>query len=313
MRIAVIGGTGFIGSALVRRIKDQREVPVVISRHVKPGFRDSVAYRRADAGSVPSLRKALSKCDVAVHCVWSTTPGESERDPSRDVENIRRTISILRACNDAKVARVVFLSSGGTVYGQPGIIPVPEDHPLRPISAHGVGKAAAEQYVRQLCWRMDMQGIVARLSNPYGPGQKVRGGSLASPPFGVVPHLMWAAITGRPFLQYNSGQNIRDFVYIDDVASALFGLCQWKQPTGCVINVGSGVGTSIAEVRRAVQKATGRPIDYKDCPPRGFDVPEIVLDNSKLCLEYGWRHMTSLEDGLKQTAEWYLSESRRRR
>lgn len=308
MRIGIIGGTGFIGSALAAKVRAMKEVPVVISRRARPGFRDSVAYRRANAGDFREVRRALSKCDVAVHCAWSTTPHDSDARPHDDMENIATLITTMMACAEARVQSFVFLSSGGTVYGLPNILPIPEGHPTEPVSAHGSGKLAAEAYVRQMGLRLGMNTVIARIANPYGPGQPLR------PEFGVVPRLM-RAVTGdrMPFPQYNRGASVRDFVYIDDVADALFALCDMSIARHRVYNIGTGIGHSVADLRRMVEDIADRSIATTELPARPFDVPEVTLDYAKIRQERGWFPKTSILDGLKKTYEWSRDVRRRRR
>jgi UDP-glucose 4-epimerase len=168
-----------------------------------------------------------------------------------------------------------YLSSGGAVYGELDGRRADEASPCRPLSAYGISKLAAENYVAMYAHRYDMPARIVRVANAYGPGQRVGRGQ------GLIATLVDAAATGRPAQVYGDGTHVRDYVHVDDVADAVVALTRTDLGP-LVVNVGTGVGHSIRDVVRVVEQTSGRAIPLRYLPGRGFDVSHNVLDVSTL-------------------------------
>ena len=201
---------------------------------------------------------------------------------------------MLQACVEAGVGRFVFVSSGGAVYGRAARLPAREDDPTEPISAYGVGKLAVEKYVALFSSAHGLPGVTLRLSNPFGPYQ------LAGTPVGVVARMVQKLSAGEPIEIFGDGSTVRDYLEIGDAARALaLAADPGRLPPG-LYNVGSGEGTSLAEVAATVGAVAGRPLEIVHRPARGFDVPAIVLDTARLRTASGWRPEVPFAEGVER-------------
>jgi UDP-glucose 4-epimerase len=188
---------------------------------------------------------------------------------------------------------LIFFSSGGTVYGNPAIFPVTEDSPIAPLSHHGASKAAQEI----LCRTLSTQGhavTVLRPSNAYGPGQNLQQG------FGLIRTMLEHARAGTTLEIWGDGENVRDYIYIDDVVQATLQLI-WRPQDCGTYNLGCGVGYSINQVKDMVEKVCGARLNTVYRPSRGMDVRGVALDNSRLFGQLGWEAAVGLETGIELT------------
>ena len=186
------------------------------------------------------------------------------------------------------------------MYGNPAVIPVTEDSPLTPLSYHGAGKAAQEV----LCRTLTLVGhavTVLRPSNAYGPGQTLRHG------FGLVRTLLQHAQVGTALEIWGDGENVRDYIYVEDVVEATLRLIRRPQDCG-TYNLGSGAGHSINQVKEVVEQVCGRALPTSYRAARGMDVRSVVLDNSRLSARLGWQAEVELTDGVARTWEWLQHE-----
>ncbi|HEU0151718.1 MAG TPA: NAD-dependent epimerase/dehydratase family protein [Arenimonas sp.] len=296
MRALVIGGNGFIGSALVPALQ-ARGADVAVLDPGRP--RADVDWRGVEfiAGSLADpvvTARALSGVDVVFHLASTTVPGTSNLDPVADVQgNLVATLGLLGAMRSAGVRRIVYFSSGGTVYGNPTVSPVPESHPLHPISSYGVVKVAIENYLRMYQQLGDLDPVILRPSNPYGPRQSTAGVQ------GAVAAFLGAAARGEPVSIWGDGEVVRDYIYIDDLVelAATAGL---SQEVG-VFNVGSGEGHSLNALVAMVSDVVGRPLAVEYQAGRAFDVRRVVLDVGAARRGFAWSPHTSLREGLAAT------------
>jgi UDP-glucose 4-epimerase len=189
----------------------------------------------------------------------------------------------------------VFSSSGGTVYGRLHQIPVPEDHPIVPITAYGAGKASAEIYLSLYRAMYGMDCRIARIANPYGAGQDLARGQ------GAVTTFLHHALTNKPITIWGDGSVVRDYVHIADVAQALVTLATVARQDQFIFNVGSGVGISLNEIITELEARLGRRLAVTRTETRPFDVPVSVLslDRTEACL--GWRPSLSFSEGVGRT------------
>jgi UDP-glucose 4-epimerase len=281
--VLLLGGAGFIGTALAKRLQLEN-IPVhVVGR-----------------GNKTSLDDLLPHCSTVVHLASSTTPGSSARHPELETGNMALTLHLLQHLQTQPPTHLIFFSSGGTVYGNPAIFPVTEDSALAPLSYHGAGKAAQEV----LCRALGTSGhavTVLRPSNAYGPGQTLRHG------FGLVRTLLTHAQAGTTLEIWGDGENVRDYIYIDDVVEATLRLIRMPQDCG-TYNLGCGVGHSINQVKAVVEQVCGRALPTSYRAARGMDVRRVVLDNSRLGARLGWQAKVALADGVARTWEWVQHE-----
>lgn len=277
--VLLLGGTGFVGSALANRLKQEMKTVHSIGRH--------------DAGR---LEQALPQCNTVVHLATTSTPGSSATCPELELPNIALTLHLLELLQERPEAHLIFFSSGGTIYGNPEQLRVSEESPTAPLCNHGAGKAAQEAFCHALRTRGHAVTVL-RPSNAYGPGQTLRHG------FGLVRTLLEHVRCGTSPEIWGDGENVRDFIYIDDVVEATMRLIELPQDSG-TYNLGSGVGYSINQVLRFVETKCGRELETIYRPARGIDVRSVVLDNSRLNERLGWQASVGLEEGIARTWEW---------
>ncbi len=278
---AVVGAHGFIGSALVARLRSDA-VPVT------PFTRD-VPFM-SDAGAlVPDAARATTVFWLAA----SVNPAVAEERPDLVTADLEAFESFVTAAESAsEPPTVVLLSSGGTVYDPDVVPPYAEDSPVAPTTAYGRSKLALERTL--LASRLPAgRKVVARVANAYGPGQRARRGQ------GVIAHWLKAAAAGDPLVLIGDPQTVRDYVYIDDIVDLLVRLHAHARPLPEVVNVGAGRPTTLDELTTVVLSAIGDPaIEVERRPARGFDLSATWLDISLAGRELGWSPQTSLEVGV---------------
>lgn len=303
MRALVIGGSGFIGSHLVDRLLAQGTHVRVYDR-TSERFRPTPAnvdFRSGDFGDRTTLAEALVDVDVVFHMLSTSVPSTSNLDPVADIQgNLIGTVRLLELMRSAGVRRMVYLSSGGTVYGPPQYDPVREDHPERPISSYGIVKTAIEKYILMEQHLHGLRPVILRASNPYGPRQGHGGVQ------GVIGTFLWRIAEDEPIHIWGDGSVVRDFIHVADLAN-LCAQCSEADFTG-IYNAGSGEGTSIREIIDVIATVTGREMRPIYKPGRGFDVPRVVLDISAIRARLPWRPEISLSTGIEGTWNWLLQQ-----
>lgn len=295
-RVLLIGGGGFIGRALGRRLAASGCEVHALSRHVEPGRRGDVEFHRGSQAETAVVAPLLARCDSVVHLASTTTPGRSAHAPALEMrENLEPLADFLELLAAAAPRRILYLSSGGAIYGNPPFLPATEEHPVQPLSWHAAGKVAAEEFLRTHARQISGTSLaILRPANVYGPGQPLQAG------FGFVRTLMEKARSGEPVEIWGDGRQVRDFLYIDDLVDACLRLLDAPAVTG-TFNAGSGAGTSLLELVRLVIQITGRAIPVLLRPGRDIDVAGIWLDCERLHAATGWRSTTPLEAGLART------------
>jgi UDP-glucose 4-epimerase len=304
MRILVLGGSGFLGSHIVDKFLAEKHDVVVYDLYPER-FRRSPAgiqFHTGDFGNVGALDELIATgFDAVIHCVSTTTPKSSNESPEFDIQsNVIGTLYLLDICVKHNVGKLVFLSSGGTIYGDIGDRDmVDETHAVRPMCSYGVSKLTIEHYLDVYRHLRGLNYVALRLSNPYGERQ--------SPlrALGALTVFLHRTLKRQNIEIWGDGGVTRDFIYVGDVASAVY-LASTKPVSG-VFNVGTGTGLSLRDILVHIAKTVGREPTVDWLASRSFDVPRIVLDASKLKTATDWRCMTPLRDGVAITADWLRS------
>lgn len=296
MRALVIGGNGFIGSGLVVRLRAEGVAVRVLDLGLPRNdvSWDGVEFVHGSLADGSILPQVLAGVDVVYHLASTTVPGTSNLDPAADVQgNLVATLGLLQAMRAAGVRRIVYFSSGGAVYGNTDVDRVNESQPLHPVSSYGVVKAAIEHYLHMYRELGELDPIVLRPSNPYGPRQSTAGVQ------GAVGTFLALAARGEPIRIWGDGEVVRDYLFIDDLVelAARAGLA----PGTGTYNVGSGSGHSLNELCRLIAAVSGRTLDVRHEPARNFDVRRIVLDNSAARERFGWTPQIPLLEGIERT------------
>ncbi|SHN09779.1 NAD-dependent epimerase/dehydratase family protein [Roseibium suaedae] len=299
MHVLIIGGCGFVGSHVVDKCLAEG-MAVRVLDPARPNSRiahPEVDYVRGHLEDQARLPEFLSGIDAVVHLASTTIPSSSNLDPASDISgNLIPMIRLLEAMREHGPRKLVFLSSGGTIYGIPNMCPVPETHLPQPICSYGVVKAAMEHYLQMEQHLHGLQATILRPSNIYGPRQGRLGVQ------GVIGTYLHNLSLGLPIEVWGDGSVIRDFLYVQDFAD----ICHqalMSSLTGC-FNAGSGTGISIRDLIGRIQRTVGGPVHpiYRD--GRGFDVPRVVLDISKVNAAFGWTPRVGLDEGLAGTWNW---------
>lgn len=296
MRALLVGGNGFIGSSLALALR-ARGVDVAV---LDPGCPRSdvdwegIEYITGSLSDAGVTTRALDGVDVVFHLAATTVPATSNLDPIADVQgNLVATLDLVGAMRTVGVRRIVYFSSGGAVYGNPSASPVPESHPLHPISSYGVVKGAIENYLHLYQHLGFLDPIVLRPSNPYGPRQSAAGIQ------GAVAAFLGFAARGERVRIWGDGEVVRDYLFIDDLVE-LAVVAGLSGEVG-VFNVGSGEGHSLNTLCSMISGVIGRPLEIEYLPGRPADVRHIVLDASAARRVFGWTAGTTLRDGLSMT------------
>ncbi len=303
MRIAVLGAGGFIGRALCARLAGAGHEVLGLVRRPAQGLQ---VPTRVDAFTDPAVfRDVLAGCDWLLHAAAASTPGSTLGQPRAEIDaNLAVSLALIEAMQSVAGCGLLYLSSGGTVYGDCGAAPVTEQQALRPRSYHGAAKAAVELFLSAYAGQYGGAVVVLRPSNVYGPGQDRRGG------FGIVPTAMAAALAGEPVTLWGDGSTVRDYLYIDDLldlVQAVVGAGAF--PGFAVYNAASGQAVSLVDLLDVVDAVTDRPLRRDFLPGRRVDVQAIAPSPAAAAATFGWHAATSLEQGLRATWAWWQDDA----
>lgn len=310
MRVVVTGGAGFIGSHLTERLlQDGHQVAVVddLSRGRREQVGDKVPFYQVDVAS-EWVSRAITRerPDVIFHLAAQIDVRSSVRDPLRDAEvNVVGTVQVLRAAVAAGTSRLIFVSSGGAVYGDTVVVPTPESHPLRPASPYGAAKVAGEAYLTAFATTFGLETAVLRPGNVYGPRQDPHGEA------GVVAIFAGLLLAGRTPVINGDGLQTRDYVFVEDVVEGALRLLQG--PLG-EYNVGTGQETSVVQLADAVIGAVAelRPTLDGASPPTPVHGPPKSGEQLRSCLDcslaearLGWTARIPLGEGIQRTVAYF--------
>lgn len=296
--VLILGSAGFIGRRLAEGIAASGRAVIAATRRPAQfrhtGIDNAVAAFERDTDFLPLLERS----SAVIHAASTSTPGSSAAQPQLD-GNLRTTLALIEALQAQPRCRLVYLSSGGTLYGDRDRS-AREDDPLRPRSYHGAGKVAAEQFIHAWAMQYDGTAVVLRPSNVYGPGQRPRQG------FGIIPAAFDAARGGQPLTVWGDGNTIRDYLYIDDLVALCTRVLDQSLPLGIhTYNVAHGEGIALHDLLDAIDATTGHPLQRAYQPARRVDVHRIVPDSSAVRVATGWQPRIGLAQGLQRTWQWF--------
>jgi UDP-glucose 4-epimerase len=266
----------------------------------KVGRRDAILRGAqvvtGDMANREDVRRALEGAQFVFHCAYATVPRTAAADPILDVSaNIIPLLGLLEAVvTSGSCKRFIYFSSGGTVYGPDVVEPINEEQPTNPISAYGVSKLMSEKYVQLYARRHGFEGVILRLSNPFGPRQNL------GIPQGVIGHFLSRVSENKSIEVWGDGKVVRDYFYSEDMNNLILQLAKMQTVQG-TFNIGSGSGRSILDLIEVIQNITGRDIQVQHLVGQVHDAPSNVLDVSKASRVLGWRVATSFEKGVAAT------------
>lgn len=303
LNCVILGGGGFIGSHIVDalvvqgyrvRVFEQKNINTRNIAHML----GRIELMQGDFFNEDDLCRALVGMDVVVHLVSTTLPQSSNDDMAYDIEtNVIGTIRLLNLVKQIGIRKIIFASSGGTVYGVSQFQPITETHPTTPICSHGIVKLAIEKYLHLYHHLYGVDYAVLRFANPYGDRQEPMVGQ------GAITTFLWQILKGKPISIWGDGSVARDYFYISDLASAVLAAIERDTPSK-IYNVASGVSHSLNELISIMQAITGRTPIIQYSVARKLDVPTNVLDISLARKELLWQPQVPLKEGLVRTWEW---------
>ena len=295
MKILVLGGNGFIGSHITDELVANGHDVTVFHRSTEryEGHSNTVRFYLGDYSDVVKLGEAVDGMDAVIHAISTTVPSTSNLNPISDVQqNLISTIQLLDLMTKANVRRLVYLSSGGTVYGKPNLLPVAENHPLNPICSYGIVKVAIENYIGMYQELYGLKPIILRPSNPYGPRQGHAGVQ------GALSTFLCKTLHHKEITIWGDGETKSGYVYVKDLAH-MTRLAVESDVMGR-FNVCSGVSHSLNSLIKLIEKTTSiKPnVSYK--PSRAFDIKEILLDINKVKQVFSWTPTYSIQEGMAE-------------
>lgn len=306
MKILITGGAGFIGSHVVDALVEEGHSVVVVDNlstgkkeHVNP----EAKFYRADLRS-PELKEIVQseKPDLINHHAAHVDVRRSTADPLYDADvNIVGSLNLLESARQSGVAKFIYASTGGAVYGEPVYLPCDENHPVNPICPYGVSKLTVEKYLSFYAHTYDLHYVILRYPNVYGPRQDPMGEG------GVVAIFARHMVHGEPLVINGSGEQERDFLYVEDVVHA--NLLAQQAPGAQIYNLGTGVGTSVNQLFEAMSRMTGYGGQPTYGPPKPGETFKICLDNTRAQADLGWRPVFDLDEGLTRTIHSHRNPS----
>ena len=311
--VLVLGGLGFIGANLSRRLLASGARVTVVTRQRARHAQDATDIEAsgatvvdADIRDAEAMHQLVRGQDVLFNLAAQSGAVRSVEDPFTDLDvNGRGGLVLLEALrSENRQANLVFVGSR-LEYGRAGAEPVAESRPADPLCSHAIHKLMVEHYLRMYGRLFGLKSIVARVTNPFGPGQPA-----ARTEYGIVNRMIHMALSDRPLTVYGDGRQRRDYIFIDDVVDALMGLGKHAASDAPIYNVGTGVGTAFIDMARSiVAMAGGGRIELVEWPPldEQIETGDFVADISRISKDLGWAPVVPLHDGLERTVSFYRS------
>jgi UDP-glucose 4-epimerase len=309
MNVLVLGGAGFIGSHIIDALVSKGHGVKIfdlanIGKHNLLQCVDSIEIYEGDFSNIQELAHALTGVNVIIHLICTTLPGPSNENPVYDVDtNVIGTLNLLDEAVKKGVKKIIFASSGGTVYGIPKQLPIPETHPTDPICSYGISKLTIEKYLALYQHLHGLDYTVLRLGNPYGERQRISGVQ------GAIAVFLGNVLFNRPLTIWGDGTVSRDYFHISDLVSAVMCVLE-KDTSSKIFNIAGGEAYSLNQIVALMQEVTGKKPDVHFTPVRALDVPVNCLDISRAQKELDWKPIISLKEGIARSWEWLQHEEK---
>lgn len=303
----IVGGGGFLGKNLAELLVSEGHAVRIFERsgydHSQFPLHRQIEWYYGDYSREAEISPALQNIDVVYLFASTTTPKTSNDDYSHDIDsNLLATVNFLNIASKRGIGKIIFPSSGGTVYGIPGNTPISETHANHPICSYGINKLAIEKYLALFERQHGLNYTILRISNPYGPYQAVNSGQ------GVVSTFLHKVINNEEIEIWGDGSTIRDYVYVADVARALLQAAN-KNSEQRIFNIGSGIGYDLNEILSLIEQIAGKKARRHYVAGRLLDVPINILDIGTARELLDWTPSYKLHEGLEATANWLYNQS----
>lgn len=300
-RVVVLGAGGFVGQHLVSQLLADGKQVVALVRQNTSNFPPEVQVLTGDFQHPDSFADSLNNASAIVHAASYSTPLKTAGRPADELNlNLRPSLAMLETLQRFPSCRLIYLSSGGTLYGETTDEPAREESPLRPHSYYGAGKAAVEQFIHAASKQFDLDATILRPSNLYGPGQRPREG------FGIIPTAFDHIDRNIQLPLRGGGKAIRDYLFIDDFIRLIRSiLATPSSPGASTFNAASGQGVSLSDLLNTIRHVTGAPLPVRTDSSKSIDVSRVELDPSRAEQCLGWRARKNLKDGLTETWDWW--------
>lgn len=303
-KILITGGSGFIGANLIMRLSkmDQYEITVfdISPPHIGQ-LPPHIRFIQGDLRDANLVRKMIvdDSIDIVYHLAWGTIHETATRDPLEDVNiNVAASLILLDACIHTQVNRIIYVSSGGTVYGLPEQLPITEDHPTHPINAYGVSKLTVEKYLQMFSYLHGLDYVIFRPSVPYGPFQNPHRRQ------GAVSVFTYNALKGKPIVVWGREDIVRDYFFIDDLIDALVLVLANPNVKNKTFNLSGKESISLHHLLETIQETLHiDPVIHHE-KERLIDAPQLILDSSAAKQSLGWSPKVDLKEGVRLTANW---------
>jgi len=302
-RCLIIGGAGFLGLNLTKGLLSSGYKVLILDKTMaKSSIMDRIDFVQADLMNASIVRNTIQKGDIIFYFACASLPGSPFEKIDADIhQDVEGFIGVIKAAISHGADKIIFPSSGGTVYGNPLNLPISEDHPTSPICYYGVTKLMNEKYLYMFNRTHGLDYLIFRIGNPYGPGQDPKRLQ------GLIPKAMKKIMDDEKVEVFGDGENIRDYIYIDDVVEAMVKSVDLGLKND-VFNMGTGVGTSINDVLRVASSILKKKPQVEHLDKRPSDVATNILSSSKLYSEIDWKPKVPLKEGMKMTHRWLAGD-----
>ncbi|MFN8016227.1 MAG: NAD-dependent epimerase/dehydratase family protein [Acidimicrobiia bacterium] len=299
----VLGANGFLGSQIVDYLASQNNTVRAFDKYIDSNTRftksKNVELLHGEFLNEADISDALEDIDFVFHFISTTTPISSEDNPLIDVDtNIRYSVELFQRCVEKKIKKVIYASSGGSIYGNVNNSLISEDTATNPISPYAIGKLTIEKFLGYFREKHELESVVYRISNPYGKGQSINAKQ------GVIPIFLHHVINDEPITVFGDGKMIRDYIYVSDVAKMI---CEtYENATSNIYNIGSGKGISINELIEVIESVTGKEVKVLHKQAPSTFVEKNVLDIYRFIEEFGIKPIVDIESGIKKTWDHFI-------
>jgi UDP-glucose 4-epimerase len=304
-RCIIYGGAGFIGSHMAEDLLENNlDVTIFDKKNASKKNIEHIYSRiefiEGDFNNEIDIKNSLKNTDYVVHLVSSTLPADSNLNPTYDVEtNLLSSLNLFEECSKQKIKKIIFISSGGTVYGNPVKIPINEEHPTNPVCSYGITKLAIEKYLYLYKILKGIDFKILRFSNPFGERQNPLAGQ------GLIASLLHKIKKNQTIEIWGDGKIVRDYFYIKDGVRAVHLAIKDKSDFN-VFNIGAGTGFSINQILDKFRKTLNLDFNVRHTGGRSFDVKKNILDNRRAMKVLKWIPETSFNEAIQKTWRYIL-------